>query len=274
MAHMCEKWPGGIQTVSGGTRNEVKLSRPWQVDILINPDTCPFCKNGEERTIFAKGGWWLFNNLFTPFRFHQLIMPNRCLRKEEVRILGGYQSIVTVFEIAQNVIQKDKEDFSIGTHVGPLAGQNLSHLHYHLLKPFDSQNSLVITDEFEDLRKNYSYLIFEQDNWVVIAGGFRAGQCFILPASNPVPFNQRTIKCLARVLTRIIALYNTKFLSTQGLPPDYRITVRIRNGEIFAGWYVPVLNHWGFTEDSALLERQPIVLPWPHEVTVKFLKGK
>lgn len=277
MALVFENWPGGIKTVSGGTRNVVKLNRPWQTDISVDPTKCPFC-TGQGKEVFRyEDGWRILDNLFTPFKFHLLIGPENCWSKEQLRILGGCKNIIRALEIARNVMKtstdKDFGNFSLGVHVGLLAGQNTTHLHYHLLKPLFSQNFSQVRGEFKKLYKNRQYIILETEKWIVTAGGFRAGQCFILPTFDRFSFSQETIGTLARVLIQVITLYNEKFLSEQGLPPDYRITMRILNGEVLVVWYVPILNQWGFVEDSAILEGQPVVLPWTHEATVKFLKA-
>ena len=47
-----ETWPSGLTTFSGGTRDEVKLSRPWQNDITIDRENCPFCKGLPKEQIF------------------------------------------------------------------------------------------------------------------------------------------------------------------------------------------------------------------------------
>jgi len=200
-----------------------------------------------------------------------------------VRTLGGKDNIAIALNIAWDVIGEDKSDFAIGVHIGPYAGQNQGHLHYHLVKtlPFESGKPKMTRQEKTQLLcKNYSYFIFREGHWAVVVGGLWAGQCFILPASpslptaKPMDIGEEASQDLAKVLIRIITLYNEKFLSKEGLPPDYRITLRIKNGKVFGGWYTPILNFWGFDQEIALLEGRLIVLPWPHETTVKHLLGK
>ena len=48
--------PGGMQIAYGGTRTEVKLKRPWQPRVRVDPSKCPFEKEDDlyNRTITRK----------------------------------------------------------------------------------------------------------------------------------------------------------------------------------------------------------------------------
>ena len=98
--------------------------------------------------------------------------------------------------------------------------------------------------------------------------GFRAGQCFLLPSHA----SSVRIEPYAAALSRLIRLYSKAFISDQGLPPDFSIVTRLVGEDILYGMYIPILNQWGFTEYLALIEKTPIVLPWPHEETVRHLR--
>jgi hypothetical protein len=37
-----ENLPGLVGALSGGTRTKIKLDRPWQTEIAIDPASCPF----------------------------------------------------------------------------------------------------------------------------------------------------------------------------------------------------------------------------------------
>jgi len=48
-----EQWPsesGYLTTFSGGTRTQVKLDRPWQKEIELNPN-CPLCTQLEKQKV-------------------------------------------------------------------------------------------------------------------------------------------------------------------------------------------------------------------------------
>ena len=62
-----------------------------------------------------------------------------------------------------------------------------------------------------------------------------------------------------------------KFLSTQGLPPDYQVAIAVEDGRLAYAEYISILNNWGFADSLALKEGAPITLRWPHELTRDFL---
>lgn len=97
-----QQLPGGLSTASGGTRVSVKLDRPWQTDIVVDPSKCPFetRKQIQIATYEQSGGWNVLENQYTPFSWHRLIMPRTCWAKEQVRTLGGEEMTATALRIA------------------------------------------------------------------------------------------------------------------------------------------------------------------------------
>ncbi len=280
METLIQEWPGGIYTASGGTRTAVKLSRPWQKDIEVDSSKCPFepDKLGN-REVFARseaaGGWLVLGNLNTPMPFHRLIIPTHCLPNEKLRVLGGKDYINAAFDLTYQVIGTAAETcdvLEITVYVGALAGQNFSHLHYHLVEPPSLPQEGGSKKKILPYRRIDSSLVVLQ-NWelVAVAGGHRAGQCFILPCGSDV---EVSIANLSNIVARLVALYAEKFCSTEGLAPDYQIGLKFVHGRFDYGIFVPILNHWGVTEYFALLGTGPIILPWPHEETAKHLKGE
>jgi len=269
MSLTIEKWPGGIKTSSGGTRTSVKLSRSWQPDIgtIINPEKCPFEKPKEEEIISRHFNekWLVLENIRTPFSFHRLIIPNKCLKKEKLLVLGGLDCIDIALCIAFDIVHdQHQRELWLGVHIGPLAGQNVGHMHYHLLTPHNGKSS----DNEVKLIDNPSLFLSDGSNFKVVAGGNRVGQCFILPKDNIF-----LVEDLATTIHSIITLYAERFKSTQGMPPDYMIGIKFLEGKMVYGYYVPVLTQWGFTEHFGLMENTPLILPWPHIETVKHLKS-
>src|SRR3989344_770445 len=99
---------GLLTTAAGGTRTAIKLDRPWQNDIVVNPETCPFCtKQQNEIPEFSNTEWGVLNNAFTPFDYHLLIIPRTCWPKEKLRMLGGREKIQAALEIALNIANKE-----------------------------------------------------------------------------------------------------------------------------------------------------------------------
>lgn len=268
-----QRWPGGIVTAAGGTRTAIKLGRPWQKDLEVNPSTCSFCT--KPQTVLAEyGDWLVLDNIHTPFPMHQLVIPRKCWEKEALRDLGGRMKIQEALEIVLNIVAKEKRPAMLHTiYSGPLAGQNVMHLHHHILdNAVPDFSSTDVSDQVSALASDPKYVIFQNADFRVSVGGLRAGQCFIVPTRlNSLAYT--AIK-LSEILTGIIKLYAEKFRSEQGLPPDYQIALRFRNGELAYGFYLPVLNNWGTTEFLGLMREQPVILPWPHEVTAAYLRGE
>lgn len=283
-----EVWPSSITTISGGTRIAVKLSRPWQKDIVMDPKTCPFCtrkqkvlneykdgKNGEE--------WQLIQNLYTPFPYHKMVIPKLCgeennWSKEEIRRLGGLARIKKAFQIA-NIELYSQDAFNrfiqLQVHISPYAGQTISHLHYHLLEQLPPPKPWITLMKLGVYAAENPYSqILESANFTVNVGGERAGQCYIIPQEKPVDFDTTTIEEMANLIASLIHIYEKSFISEQGLPPDYMLILRFAERKLWYGTYVPILNHWGGTEYLGLLENTSIVLPWPHEETARYIKEK
>lgn len=264
-----QRWPGGLYTVTGGTRTAVKLDRPWQVDIEINPETCPFCTKPQE-ILEDHGSWIVLPNTFTPYPTHRLIIPRVCLPKGGLRTLGGSQGITTALGIAETTISKiGRPQMLHSVHCGYQAGQNLPHLHHHVLdNDFPGFKSHDASDEVLRLTDVVETRILTKGGITVVAGGHRAGQCYVVPTGD---FIFQTD--VGEVLFRLIQMFAEKFKSKQGLPPDFMFSSRFRNGEFVYGKFIPILNNWGTTEYHALEGEQPFTLPWPHEKTVRHLTG-
>jgi diadenosine tetraphosphate (Ap4A) HIT family hydrolase len=273
IAHEITTLPSGIRVAAGGTRNAINLNRPWQVDILVNPAECPFeTREQEEVAHFDIGeGWRVIENLYTPFPFHRLIIPRSCWSAQEVRSLGGEGRIVEAFQVVRSLLEDERHELWLGVHVGASAGQNIGHLHYHLLQPLERASGLVMMGDNLEYSGPSSPTILQDAAFTVVAAGCRAGQCMILPRDGPKYLSPNTVIELAHVLSEVITLYSVKFLSVQGLPPDYSICIVFKGPHIIRGSFVPILNNWGFTEYLGLLEGTPLVLPWSHEAAARFL---
>ena len=272
-----DRLPHGLSTAAGGTRRGVRRSRPWQSDIVVDPTTCPFCTREQKEVARFEddGGWRVIENIFTPFPFHVLILPMVCWEKEKLRVLGGVPMIAAALRIVTATIGYDRwQDLWLGVHIGALAGQNIFHLHYHLLASIDEKVSFIAPHEISGLKERAGRVVFRDREFTVAAGGLRAGQCFILPETEGMVLSEKRITNLAETLDQLIALCSEKFRSNEGLPPDYQIGFRFAHFTgLLYGYYLPILNQWGFTEYFGLMEKTPLILPWPHEETVEYLRG-
>src|SRR6266481_1118664 len=122
-----ESLPGGFAAVSGGTRRAINFDRPWQTQIYIDPASCPFENKpqDEEAHFSLEDGWRVLQNRYTPFPSHRLIIPERCWLENDLRQLGGQTKVATAISIAESLISDSDDEFWLGVHVGPLAGQNI-----------------------------------------------------------------------------------------------------------------------------------------------------
>lgn len=268
-----ERWPGGHYTISGGTRTAVKLDRPWQVDMEVDPTTCPFCTKKQD-VLEDHGDWLVLGNTNTPYKGpggHRLVIPRACLPKDQLRILGGIKGIKNGLGIAEAVIKKvNRPQMLHSIHCGWQGGQNIAHLHHHVLdNEFSGFESHDAWSEVRRLADSTENRIFTQNGITVVAGGHRAGQCYLIPTHD---FSYDT--GVGVVLFTLIQLFAEKFVSKQGLPPDYMYSARFRNGKFIYGKYIPILSNWGSTEYQALEGEQPFTLPWPHEETVRHLLAR
>lgn len=270
--------PGGRSKVLfGGTRNEIKLSRPWQsrLEDLIKPETCPFCTKPQEELPLPEGsprGWKRLPNMFTPHRNHTLIVPDRCWDAKTLQRWGGENSIAEAISIAAKSIEGIENETVLLIHVGVQGGQNLGHPHLHVLdalieKPLPDAALLGYAN-------NQAVQVFETEVWIAVAGGTRAGACFVVPKGRMTFSSADNIGSLAQAVSKLIDLGNEKFRSKEGLLPAYGIAIRLGNGTFQYVQYCPTLHNWGVLEYVvAPLEGFPFVLPWPHETTAAHLRG-
>lgn len=269
-----QKLPNGLAVLSGGTRTGIKLHRPWQCEIEADPAHCPFEGEGKPQVegLRAEKGWRILENAFTPYPLHYLIVPKTCWQINKVRSLGGKSQITAALETARRALDCGQRERWLGVHVGPSAGQNLGHLHYHLLQPARGRKARRDSASIFKYCKSSGIEVFAQRGFRVVGGGFRAGQCFVYPdCGRPVEFTARRVADLAGVLGRLVELCKRKFASTEGLPPDFMVGIKFVGSKMAYGYYLPILNNWGFTEYFALLESTPFTLPWSHEESVAHL---
>ena len=267
-----------------GTRIGVKLNRPWQVPINPDPKTCPFEK-GEMDVIYTfPNGYALVQNKFTPHKYHVMVMPPNHWTEDQLRVLGGEGEILKALEnIHQLAINIDEERW-MHVYIGALAGQNVTHLHYHMHALERLNESKVSSDAPDELRRieasEQELVKFLRDSprhfnalgglAIVIESIFRAGQCFIVPLADDVSPKVDVMACL---LAKTIETYAKAFRSTQGMAPDFQLCLKFKGGRFIYGSYLPILNHHGTTETvGAIHSGGPFVHPWTPEETLEHLQ--
>jgi len=280
--------PCGMKSVAGGTRNAIKLNRPWQQLISPNPETCPFCKGeGFVLNSFHDGEWLLLKNQYTPYLYHRVVIPRTCWLDSDLRMLGGLEKIIA----AINLIYHDVRAVPfykvyVNVHVGIMAGQNIPHLHYHIVSyAFNDEKrsngySEIIDSMIPD-KKNESLVVMSNARFRVLAHGVRAGQCVIFPQVDRFGIvDKNSSSSLACLLHDFIHLCNEKWRSTQRISPDYSLGFFFQRSHTYGEFmlqyalYTPVLNFWGSAEHIALFEHgTPIAMPWTHEQTAEYLRS-
>ena len=73
------------------------------------------------------------------------------------------------------------QEIWFGVHIGPAAGQNISHLHYHVLHPIREPGSTGNDEEMIAFCKSSKLRLLEHKGMIAVAGGQRVGQCLIVP---------------------------------------------------------------------------------------------
>lgn len=264
--------PSGVATVSGGTRTNVNVDRPWQTELSVDPQVCPF-ETRPQRNVTRFGclpGWRIIENIATPFELHFLIIPDECWTSASIRTLGGKDKIIEALSIASSLSHEVGGELWIGVHVGYSAGQNLPHLHYHVLRPCRVSKAEIDVPA----SPSPSTIVTSTDDFVVFAGGTRTGQCIFVPTDDNDDFTPDTgVVSFSAILDEMIRMINLKFRSKQGLGPDFAVGIKMIDGRIIYAYLAPILNNLGYTEYFGLLERTPLVLAWSHETTAVHLRS-
>ena len=290
---------GKMQVLSGGTRVTPVFKRPWHKSIgtLLTPDMlatgkgCPLEEREQAdpvKVAMDDGPWMHFKNSNTPYGFHRMVIPQKCLPEAQLRSLGGFPKISSALRIAGEIAKNSGlKRTAIGVHVGWLAGQNLPHLHWHVTEPM-----LKLNITGGPLAGELDTPISDADAFMASplllarCDGYRTGQCAVIPhqdiRDNSEPFaflmgwnDAGTWKHeLAQFLTDLVALYNDKFKSDEGLAPDFNIAINVGDGYIDSITYTPILNHAGFDNHAAVMDGGAFVIAWPHAKTAKWLRGE
>lgn len=266
-ATIFEPAPGGFSSITaGGTRTEIKLSRPWQPPLPLAPEKCPFCTKPQEEIKLAgiPEGWRLLPNPYTPHLRHRLAIPTACWEADAVYSLGGPKQILCGLKTIREAVKDDPVPMAAFAHIGQIAGQNLGHVHWHI-------HELRICKALAIRPKQY--LVKRHGELSIYAAGTHAGECLIQHDQHPM-FSQ-IVQELADAFSWTIELFKRKFQSTEGKPPEFIAAVRIaEDGRFQYADYCPMLATPGGGSQHIFsrLEGGSVTLPWPHEVTASYLR--
>ncbi|MBU6500581.1 MAG: hypothetical protein KGJ89_03955 [Patescibacteria group bacterium] len=293
MAGEIQTFLTGFSTLSGGTRDKVKnitrADRPWQVSMKYpEPGKCGLCNKDDETKYIPGPGWKSFQNAFTPFPYHRILIPDVCWDEEKLRSLGGKETLRTALRYARNEILRTRGNMLpmwIFTHIGYGAGQNFPHHHWHICEA-PTQPKNIFTRLWHDLvgdviilTKEAKCILNTSENFIISLYGRRAGQVVIfskrrlshyfpiVKASDLLEDKSLRTELLDETCA-VVELFNRKFNY-----PDYCLFFGINRESEWYVRYTPILNNWGGSEFAALDFDTPFVLPWPHEKTLEFLKS-
>ena len=152
-----------------------------------------------------------------------MLVPKECWVAEKLWDLGGIEEITLALGIIEGVVRKNDHDLiNVGVHSGYLAGQNIPHLHYHIFDPAGENISIFKNEQLplrhvREVAETDSRIIFRHNGVTVVAGGHRAGQCYLF-----IDGHFDNIR-FGEAVHRLLALYADKFRSVQGLPPDFGV---------------------------------------------------
>ncbi|MDO8591216.1 MAG: hypothetical protein Q7R65_04555, partial [bacterium] len=248
-----QRLPSGIVVASIGTQSEICFSRPWQSKLTEDkPKWCVFDGSslGDKAQRFPHicKNWLAVDNVRKTGGVNKLIMPNNCWDESEIQRLGGAQEIEKAFTIAACLEpQVNMDGLLFLVQIGLHGGASMPwHLHYQLQTLEEENNHGGLEKFFSEIGKS-TLVIRQTSEWRATLGGRYAGQCFFLPEAPPKICDQRAIHALSAFVSDIVDLYNFKFVSKEGLPPNFSIAFVIDgDGSIRYGSNKPVLYHqWG-----------------------------
>ncbi|MBI4087748.1 MAG: hypothetical protein HY434_02880 [Candidatus Liptonbacteria bacterium] len=256
----------------------MKTDRPWQVPLAYpNRGKCGLCNKDDESKHIPGPGWKSFQNAFTPYPYHRILVPDTCWENEKLRSLGGADTIRTALGYALAEVKRTRiEPFPIWifTHVGYGSGQNFPHHHWHILEPATEPESFLTADDFNQMEAT---TISESEHFSAALWGIKAGQTFIVPkydtsksmGASSLFGDAELLRELAEEMGAIVDLFNQKFNS-----PDYCLHLDLSHEYDWFAVYTPILNNWGGTEFIAPYRGTPYTLPWPHKITAAYLRGE
>jgi hypothetical protein len=275
-----ESWPGGVCT-QANPGVHVKLDRLWQYEITVSTGTpCDLCASAykiREFRIGSQTSWILADNIRRDRRVQMLFYPASCSTK--VWHPRGFTN-------ADVTILVDPLEYAIGHHCEPdthytaslqcggLAGSSQEHPHMHWYTPNASSVAAVLRerDDIRDYLSRSSRRVIDLgcDGVACVAGGAFTGQCYLVPTDKDFLTPGQAFSAL-RALT---ALYDRKFMSAQGLVPEYDFVIEVADGGILFATYFPVLSQWGGAQRRSVGGSvEPISLAWSHDATVRHLNS-
>lgn len=261
----------GIQTVSVGGK-KVKLNRLERI-ALPAEEPCPFCEVYRSKNFsHSYRDWCAFDNLGSIRSFRKLLLPSSCWPEELARELGGPKEIAKAVLFAARL---SGHCFELGVQVGHYAGQSIPHLHWHLVSSTGSPCQFIFADEAQKLATSASKkrIVFEEEGFTVVTGGFRSGQCFILPKEDTCSINRKSADQFGEVLSELLRRASFRFRNRKGDAPDFQVGIALNGRNIRYAFYLPLLYNWGVGDSFSLVERTPFALPWSHEKAAEYLRN-
>ncbi len=271
--------PSGVIVASSNTKASICFDRPWQLRLTERkPAVCQFeaIKLGDAAQRFPHicQDWLAIDNIRkNSAGTNKLIMPDSCWTESDIQRLGGQNEIEKAFSIAACLAPNlNVEGLFLLAQVGYDGGASVPwHLHWQLQTLEEDMRVPCDSGFIENVRKQ-ELRIKEIGNWQATLGGKLAGECLFLNNKPTELSDTASLKEVSRLIEGVVNLYNSRFVSTQGLPPGFRVGFVIdADNTIRYGAYKPVLYHqWGM-RDAMSDYGLRVKLPWPHELTQDYL---
>ena len=118
----------------------IKLGISFNIAIMTNHKTCPFCTLSAERIIDSNELGVVIRDGYPISEGHTLIIPKRHVGSFFKTTQDEKIALLALLENAQKQLKKEfnPHSFNIGVNDGKEAGQTVPHLHIHLIPRYES----------------------------------------------------------------------------------------------------------------------------------------
>lgn len=258
------------------------IERPWQPPQPARGTTCPFCppdqggkidrleNNGEVIEWHPNKECYEMISLnqlnFSPMLYHELLVP----RDDSPWLHGAEPNkvakiLATIFKIQRERVLEfpGVTNAQFEAHFGLCAGQNVKHGHAHIIgSDWPQAQTSCPWCEWQSA----DYILFETERVVAFLDGVRAGQTVVLLKNHESGEGHE--QEIALVFCEVRDLFSQKFNT-----PEYMIgsSVSKNNGHFWME-YIPILNHFGYSEFLAMRGLGAYCQPCSGQEMLNFLK--
>lgn len=128
-------------------KNKIKsLYAPWRKKYILketvksseNPKNCPFCVVDKDLIVFETKKTMIKANKYPYSSGHLLVVPKRHINDLTKLTSKEREELFNLIDLSVYIldIYMKPEGYNIGCSVGSIAGESISHLHFHILPRF------------------------------------------------------------------------------------------------------------------------------------------